>query len=327
MAQKSKRPLHKVVKHEHMRKKLHALRLFCFGVLAVGLLVIQFTAHIQQQPAAKKQVLAYATAVSINTLYASTNQARAANGLGALSLNAQLNSGAQAKANDMIAKDYWSHVSPDGTQPWAFFTAAGYSYQRAGENLAYGFDTSQQIIDAWMNSSGHRANLLGAYSNVGFGIASGPNYQGGENTVVVSFYGQPLAAPAPAPAPATTAPKQTTSATPRIQATPAPTPAPAPTPEPVATQPTPHTIVATVEQPKKITNLESLLGGNANWAVYASLGLVGMTTVGFAGTHWQLVRREWKYSRHFILVHPALDTAVISGVVALILTATAGHIN
>lgn len=335
-------------KRDHLRQ-FHILRLYSFGALAAGLLAVQFIAGLQANTQQRRDVLAYATAVSVSGLYDATNQARAANGLGALAINGKLNNGAQAKANDMIAKNYWSHTSPDGTQPWQFFLNAGYSYTRAGENLAYGFDTSGQVVDGWMNSAGHRANLLGNYVDVGFGIASGPNYQGGENTVVVSFYGTPQATPAPAPAPAPTAaptapaPKPSATTTPKpVASTPAPAPTPAPTPTPATAQAQPAAqkqaapstaqanakpaVVAT-NQNKKVTNLEAALGGQAGWAMYASLGVLGVTSIGFAGTHVQLVRRGWKVSRHYILVHPALDTAVLAAVGGIILTSASGFIK
>jgi uncharacterized protein YkwD len=314
-------------KHNHLRH-LHVLRLSCFGFLALGLMAIQVVEHVHTQTvaASHREVLAYATNVSITDLLASTNQSRAANGLGALSLNSKLNSGAQSKANDMIAKNYWSHVAPDGTQPWAFFTAAGYQYSRAGENLAYGFDNSAQTEDAWMNSSGHRANVLGDYTEVGFGIANGDNYQGGPNTVVAAFYGKPTAAPAPAPKPA---PSSTTTQKPAAQQPVAAVPTPQPEPQVEQPKPDPLKVTAAVKlpEPKKVTNFESLIGGQANWALYASVSVVGLSSLGFAGTHWQLVRRGWKTSRHFILVHPAVDTAVVAAIGAVILTSAAGFIK
>jgi uncharacterized protein YkwD len=336
MPQKTKKIV-RVSKKAHKKhtRTLHTMRVSWFGGLLVGLVLINGTAAIQaasahNDPGRDRAVLAYATNVSRPGLLDATNAARAANGKGPLALNSTLNNSAQAKGNDMISKDYWAHVSPNGTQPWYFFKAAGYVFTKAGENLAYGFDDSQQISDAWMNSSGHRANVLGDYKDVGFGIASGSNYQGGEYTVVVAHYGKPYIPPAPK----TTTPPKTTP-----KATPAPTPAPAPAPTtppttipstPVETTPeptTPTNKVAVAVQPKKVSNLEAVLGGQATWAVYSSLGLIGITTVGFAGTHWRLVKHGWKESKHFILVHPAIDTAVIAAIITLVLTSASGFIK
>jgi hypothetical protein len=316
--------------HPKHVKRLHGFRVFWFLVLAIGLIGI----HFSDRPiaaTAKGQVLSYATGVSVNSLASETNAARSANGLGALALNSQLNSGAQAKANHMIANNYWSHTAPDGTEPWYFFTQAGYSYIKAGENLAYGFDASDEIVDAWMSSPGHRANILGGYKDMGFGFANGPNYQGGEYTVVVAFYGSKQSSSPPAPAP-TPAPSKSVKSTP----TPAPTPKPIPTSapaskpeakqesksEPVNTEPAAQPV-----QEKQVTTLQNILNGNAGWPMYASLAFVGTSTIGFAATHVQLVRRSWKVSKHFVLVHPALDTAVLIALIFTLFTATVGVIR
>jgi hypothetical protein len=94
----------------------------------------------------------------------------------------------------MIKRDYWAHIAPDGKTPWAFINESGYKYRSAGENLAYGFDSSEQTVAGWMNSPSHRENMLKLdYKEVGFGIAYSNNYQGkGPETVVVAEYGDPL---------------------------------------------------------------------------------------------------------------------------------------
>ncbi len=330
MPQKTKKTSR--TQHKAHIKRLHWQRIIWFVVLAVGLVVIQVIYHIQQINAV--QVKAYATGVSIGDLATLTNQQRASNGKSALHLNGALNAGAQAKANDMIAKNYWAHVSPDGTQPWHFFTANGYNYSSAGENLAYGFDTSAATIDGWMNSPGHKANLLGPYQDMGFGIASGENYQGGENTVVVAFYGTPTSPP-PAPVAKTTpAPKAAPAPAPAPAPTPAPipTPTPTPAPEPIAEQPQPTEETKPAEtppqqEPAQVATLTTVLHGTASWATVASIGLVSASSIGFAATHRELMRRTWKASKHFALVHPTLDAAVIIAILAIILASTAGFIQ
>src|SRR3990167_8611603 len=82
------------------------------------------------------KVLAYANSMSVSGLFSSTNTQRSSNGVAGLSLNSKLNASAQAKANDMASKNYWSHNTPDGDPPWVFVTAQGYAYQKLGENLA-----------------------------------------------------------------------------------------------------------------------------------------------------------------------------------------------
>ena len=170
--------------HHH----LHAVRVILLGVLLIAVSLVRVNAH--SIPGVAKQnglsVLAYATSISRSALLSENNISRAANGLGAFALTSQLNNSAQAKAQNMADNNYWAHVAPDGTQPWYFFEAAGYNYSAAAENLAYGFDSSFAVNQGWMNSPGHKANILGDYTEVGYGFVDAPNYQGGQYTIVVA---------------------------------------------------------------------------------------------------------------------------------------------
>lgn len=122
--------------------------------------------------------------ISSQELLLLVNQKRQAQGLSALVLNNQLSSAAYAKANDMFSKNYWAHNSPDGLTPWVFVKDAGYSYIYAGENLARGFSTSQDVVNAWMASASHRDNILsGNYKDIGFAIVPGKLLN--EDTVLV----------------------------------------------------------------------------------------------------------------------------------------------
>src|SRR5690606_36401283 len=79
----------------------------------------------------------------------------------ALTTNSMLNSAAQSKASDMIARSYFSHVDPDGNYVWPKITAAGYGpYLALGENLAMDFSSASATVEAWMNSPTHRANIV-----------------------------------------------------------------------------------------------------------------------------------------------------------------------
>lgn len=140
----------------------------------------------------------YASGVSSGALLNLTNSYRASQGLGSLSINSQLSVAAQAKANDMVARDYWAHNSPVGRTPWSFIASTGYTFRAAGENLAYGYMDSSELINAWIASPEHRANLVGNYTEVGFGIANASDYQGtGPQTIVVAEYGLPYRASVP----------------------------------------------------------------------------------------------------------------------------------
>lgn len=148
------------------------------------------------------RVLGYQTNRNAEQLLADTNIQRQKAGERQLVLNDELSQAAQAKANDMAKRNYWSHYTPQGVAPWSFVTAAGYVYQSVGENLAAGFNDDDSVLNAWMASPHHRENILNqAYSEVGFGYANNPNYTaagGGPMTVVVAFYGQPAIAGASA---------------------------------------------------------------------------------------------------------------------------------
>lgn len=128
-------------------------------------------------------------AYSANTLVSMTNSARSENGLGTLSTNAALTSAAYAKAQDILAQDYFAHNSPDGRTPWDFINASGYTYAYAGENLGIGYSDASELFTAWMNSSTHRENILNAnYREIGIAVITG-EYQGVETIVVVQEFG------------------------------------------------------------------------------------------------------------------------------------------
>jgi len=111
------------------------------------------------------------------------NVDRAANGLGALSLNDELNTVAQSHAQDMADREYFSHVNLDGWTPWQRMDYYGVEFGSAGENIAVGHDTPTDVEVAWMDSTGHRANILGtSFNEIGIGIVpieSGDSYYPG----------------------------------------------------------------------------------------------------------------------------------------------------
>ncbi len=125
-----------------------------------------------------------------------TNGDRAAHTVGGLSVNPLLTAAAQAKANDMAARGYFAHVSPDGKNSWYWFREAGYSFIYAGENLAVDFYDSGDVERAWMNSPTHRRNILdGNFTEIGIATAQG-TYQGRPTTFVVQMFGTPARATA-----------------------------------------------------------------------------------------------------------------------------------
>ncbi|KOV64065.1 sigma-70 family RNA polymerase sigma factor [Streptomyces sp. MMG1121] len=110
----------------------------------------------------------------VGQVIALVNQQRATAGCGPVSENADLDKAAQGHSDDMAARGYFDHVSPDGTDPGQRITAAGYRWSTYGENIAEGQPTPQAVMDAWMNSPGHRANILNcAFKEIGVGVNKG----------------------------------------------------------------------------------------------------------------------------------------------------------
>ena len=104
------------------------------------------------------------------------NQERTSQGLSPLSYDSQLAELAQTKAEDMAENGYFSHQSPTYGSAFDMMNEAGISYRSAGENIARGQRTPEAVMDSWMNSSGHRANILSSsYSSVGVGYAEDEN--------------------------------------------------------------------------------------------------------------------------------------------------------
>lgn len=105
------------------------------------------------------------------------NEIRAENGLKALSYDWELARVARYKSQDMKDMGYFSHTSPIYGTPFQMIKNFGISYRSAGENIAKGYSTPQAVVNGWMNSSGHRANILNAnYTHIGVGYVSGGNY-------------------------------------------------------------------------------------------------------------------------------------------------------
>lgn len=105
-----------------------------------------------------------------------TNAERAKNGLPALQIDAELSKVARMKSQDMYDNNYFSHTSPTYGSPFDMMKTFGITYRAAGENIAMGQQTPEEVVNAWMNSSGHRANILNAsFTHIGVGYVSGKN--------------------------------------------------------------------------------------------------------------------------------------------------------
>jgi len=131
--------------------------------------------------------------LSIDGVLEWTNTHRKEGELDALSINAELNSAAKTKLDDMFARQYFEHVSPDGEGPSDIVETAGYDYIAVGENLALGnYDDDKALVQAWMDSPGHRANILGAdFTEIGIAVGKG-TFEGHVTWLAVQEFGRPL---------------------------------------------------------------------------------------------------------------------------------------
>ena len=99
------------------------------------------------------------------------NEQRAKNGLSPLTPDAAMSRAAQTRANEL--RQSFSHTRPNGTRGFDAMANEGVSYRAAGENIAYGQKTAEAVMNAWMNSAGHRANILGAqFGRIGVGAVT-----------------------------------------------------------------------------------------------------------------------------------------------------------
>lgn len=104
------------------------------------------------------------------------NKQRSAHGLSMLASNWELCRVARYKSQDMINKGYFGHTSPTYGSPFRMMESFGIRFSAAGENIAYGQRTPQEVMNAWMNSPGHRANILSpTYNQIGVGVAKTSN--------------------------------------------------------------------------------------------------------------------------------------------------------
>lgn len=249
------------------------------------------------------KVLSYAVSSNANRILAATNTQRVNNNEPSLVENDQLTQAAQTKANDMAARNYWSHNTPEGTQPWAFVTNTGYSYDKLGENLAAGFSDESSVVKAWMASETHRANILDpTYTQVGFGFANSKNYSaagGGPMTIVVAYYGEPYG---------TTAAFASKSSTSIIS-----------TDNPNA-----------VSQPASTTRSSIAFSKTSatSWGPAAVMACLLALVVLFATKHMRALKLAFKRSESYVWHHPLLDLGVLLITSLLIIfSQTAGYIQ
>ena len=133
----------------------------------------------------------YFAAIFASVLVEQTNDERKVENLGSLTVNEKLIQAAQMKADDMATRGYFSHIAPDGKNPWYWFKQVEYNYAAAGENLAVNFTDSKDVTEAWMHSPSHRNNIMGEnYTEIGIATAHG-TYKGKDAIFVVQMFGRP----------------------------------------------------------------------------------------------------------------------------------------
>ncbi len=277
--------------NHHKRSKVYEKSYWPYlpllAVAGVAMLVNVIWTNLDRSQAS---VLGTSTGLTNLQLLADTNQSREQQGIGSLRLNSRLAVAAQAKAQNMASNDYWSHTAPDGRQPWSFVKQAGYQYQALGENLAYGFVGSDDVVNGWLNSQEHRANMLDpAYQDVGFGVIQAADYQQkGPQTIVVAMYGRRTEAVA------------------------------------MATQSGDNRLLPA----RQISRVE-LVAANAVPGIL-SIVIVASTAAAalFIFRHSRYLHRAVVYSEVFIVKHRRLDLVVISVIaIGALLTRTAGFIH
>lgn len=132
----------------------------------------------------------HAAEITRSSVIAEMNVRRAAFGLPPLREDARLDDAADDRVSDMADQGYWAHVSPDGREPFVWMRPHGYEYRYAGENLASGFETTEILVDAWMESKGHRENILSPmYRDCGVSILEGSTTGRAEGKSVVVMFG------------------------------------------------------------------------------------------------------------------------------------------
>lgn len=170
--------------NNHKAKILHPS-----GLFVLTLLFIVFQTFMSFVSSKRPDILGYASQIAPAEVIRLTNQKRLQAGLTELTPNQTLSNAAYTKGRDMIDRDYWAHVAPDGTQPWKFFKDFDYKYRYAGENLARDFSNASSAVDAWMNSPTHKENILNPkYKEIGIGVVEG-DLAGSDTTIIVQFFG------------------------------------------------------------------------------------------------------------------------------------------
>ena len=155
------------------------LRTWSVPLLALSVLIIAGCAStkmtVVRSPRSMPPRPAFDLDSAVLRVFQEHNQIRLEKGLSSLTLNAKLQKTAQAQADDQAKQRKMSHDGSDGSTPFERMERAGYTYNRAAENVAFGQYTVDELMEGWMNSPPHRKNILGGFTQVGVACAVAEN--------------------------------------------------------------------------------------------------------------------------------------------------------
>lgn len=182
--------------YDYMKKRTIALiAILTVVLLAVGGIALAFSMTSRTAVGNKNPNPApFTINIEASKLEELINEERVKAGLKPLLHSDKLVQSACGKLDDMVSKKYYAHIAPDGTQPWYFFREAKYDYKVAGENLAYGFNSAEDMVKGWMNSPSHKKNILGDFSEQGICVKN-VNFQSSDVAFpTVNHFGTPATA-------------------------------------------------------------------------------------------------------------------------------------
>ena len=175
--------------NQYRPKSLQPKRLFfhAFSAVIIKLVMVAFLMSFPVQAWFSPDIL-YEQAQKIISL---TNNIRIQSNLDVLEENEVLSQAALDKAQDMLINQYFAHVGPDNKSLRHWLFSHNYAFRVAGENLAIGFDDPQKVVDAWVKSPTHYANIIDPeYSQIGVGVVSG-EYKGFPTVLIAQYFSQP----------------------------------------------------------------------------------------------------------------------------------------
>lgn len=141
---------------------------------------------------------AHAAPITPESVLRAMNERRAEQGLAPLRMDERLMLAAGDRMRHMEEDGYWSHESPAGLSPFVWLAARAYSHRVAAENLAAGFETSEVLVQAWMESPGHRNNIMSVeFEHCGISIIDGATTGPASGRSIVVLFGSPRVEPVP----------------------------------------------------------------------------------------------------------------------------------